>query len=492
MPTDQEAADILRQFFGFMPNQPYDPRTGTYAPGTPGIDAPLPPDHNPDHFTIEPPPSPPEPSPFSRRSQLDRMAPDVGGVNITLPTPLDANRLPEEGGTPKDTNSGRAALARMLGVDLTAPPDPREAADILARDPLRANDPQALARNRRNLQYELEDRIAADKFGAALPQEGFVPGEPGRRYVSRLPAANLAADEDQLARVRRDQAADPFTGAEETARVARTQAALDQAATTVRPELTDAAEAVANRNYFAEFMKNKGLKMGEYAAAASPEAYAAAMTPIRAAASAENQAVLDAAGRRLVDVAATKNTKGTKYTAPEQQLLDSANTVQELGPKLLALLQEEHPGIDADPTKFGSWTDKIGGEIGKFIYKQGKTKTARSDQIDQLVGYLEAQIPRMLVPGRVNQQQYEDLKLHGPALGFSDGANYERVKKMLTVILPDVLKGMDEAHGGDPTNPALGKSADAADKYAPPTPAELAAAGALDTNARADALLRRR
>src|SRR5882672_2679830 len=384
-------------------------------------------------------------------------------------------------------------------------PTPDEAAKILRAhfgmmpdptDPNRAvGDPTgavALGINRSTQATELSDRIANDEFAAAIPSEGFVPGEPGRRFVSRLPAANLASDRASLDALRGDQAADPFTGDAEQARVGGIQNALDAAATVQRPEIGDAAATVAKRNAFAEFMKTRRVKMGEYEAAKSPEAYAAAMTPIRAAGSAESQAVLDAAGRRLVDVAATKNTKPVKYTAAEQQLLDSANTVQELGPKLLALLEEEHPGISQDPTKYGSWTDKLGSTIGGWVYRQGKTKSPRSDQIDQLVGYLEAQIPRMLVPGRVNQQQYEDLKLHGPALGFSDGSNYERVHKMLTEILPSVLHGVDDAHGANATSTAIPGLAGAADKDAPPTPDELAAAGAGDTNERADALLRRR
>ena len=352
----------------------------------------------------------------------------------------------------------------------------------------------ALAGVRGTQASELEDRIANEAAASVMPpSEGFVPGEPGRRYRTQgMSPANLVADRLRLHTLRGEQASDPFTGDAETARVGGIQNALDAAATVQRPEIGDAAATVAKRNAFAEFMKSRGVKMGEYEAASSPEAYAAAMTPIRAAGSAESQAVLDAAGRRLVDVAATKNTKPVKYTAAEQQLLDSANTVQELGPKLLALLEEEHPGISQDPTKYGSWTDKLGSTIGGWVYRQGKTKSPRSDQIDQLVGYLEAQIPRMLVPGRVNQQQYEDLKLHGPALGFSDGSNYERVHKMLTEILPSVLHGVDDAHGANATSTAIPGLAGAADKYAPPTPDELAAAGATDTNPRADALLRRR
>jgi hypothetical protein len=92
----------------------------------------------------------------------------------------------------------------------------------------------------------------------------------------------------------------------------------------------------------------------------------------------------------------------------------------------------------------------------------------------------------------VNQKQYEDLKLHAPQLGMSDGANYRRLHEMLTTILPGVLRGMDEAHGPNATSTATPPLPGAVDKYGPPTAAELAAAGAVNTNDRADAILRRR
>jgi hypothetical protein len=337
------------------------------------------------------------------------------------------------------------------GMEGTSDYDPLEG----ATDPHAAADPTGaveLGVLRGSRERELADRLAADEAAAQVPMEGFVPGEPGRRYISRLPAANAASDRVKLADVRGEIANDPLTGAAAQARTGKIQSALDDAATFIRPEIGDAAKTAAERNYFAEFMKNKGLKMGEYAAAGSPEAYAAGMTPVRVAGSAESQDVLDAAGRRAVAVARAGRQQNVKYTATEQQMLDSANSVQELGPKLLALLEQQNPGIDKDPGKFGSWTDVLGSKVGGWVYRQGKSKSALSDQIDQLTGYLEAQVPRLMVPGRLNQKMYEDLKLHAPALGLSDGANYERLRNIVTTIIPAVMQGMDEAHGPNPTS----------------------------------------
>lgn len=381
-----------------------------------------------------------------------------------MPVPLTANYWGAPAGQPDmDPNEAARILAQHFGM--TADP----AGSGAVGDPTGA---VALGMNRSDLQSELDDRIANERFAAALgPQTGFEPGSPGKRYVSTLPIANLVSDETRAKQLERDQASDPFTGAAEQGRVGTIQKALDLAQTTMRPEIGDAAKTVAERNAFAEFLKSHGMKlgekMGEYEAGGSPAAYAAAMTPIRAQGSAEQQDVLDAANRRAIALA---NAKPVKYTATEQQMLDTANGVQEMGPKLLALLEQENPGIGQDPTKYGSWTDLLGKEIGGWIYRKGKTSTARRDQIDQMVGYLEASIPRMLVPGRVNQTQYNDLKLHTPQLGFSDGANYERLHKMLTVILPDVLRGVDEAHSHDPTSAQV--PGQAADPYAPPTDQE--------------------
>lgn len=376
----------------------------------------------------------------------------------------------------------------MIGDPATEPaaaPPPEDAASILrahfgmVRDPIDPNvlvgDPTgsiALGGNRAAKEAELAAKV--DRLGwpmSGMPVESFVPGEPGRRQVTQPFLANAMSDKAQLDRVRGEIAADPFTGTAEQARVGGIQKRLDQAAMIQRPEIADEAKTLANRNYFAEFMKNQGIKegekMGEYKAAGSPEAYKAAMTPIRAAGSSESQAVLDAAGRRVVEANEARR-PGIKYTAQEQQVIDKANEIQEQGPKLLALMENDLPGIGQDPTKYGSWFDKANASIGGFIYRRGKTQTANSDRIRQLTGYLEVAVPRILNSGRLNQQQYEDLKQHAPQIGFSDGANYERIKAILHDILPGVLRGIDEGHGANPT-----RTDPQEDKFAPPTDEQL-------------------
>src|SRR5262249_39877883 len=160
----------------------------------------------------------------------------------------------------------------------------------------------------------------------------------------------------------------------------------------------------------------------EYEAGASPAAYAAGMTPVRIAASSESQGNLDAANRRQADLELAKNAaKGVKFNTAEQALLDSSNTVEQLGPQLLRMPEGANHGIELDPSKFGSWTDTAVGKGGGIVYRLGKLGSVNRDQINQLTGFLEVQIPRMLATGRLNQQQYDDLKMHAPQVGYSDG-----------------------------------------------------------------------
>lgn len=382
-----------------------------------------------------------------------------------LGTPAPPSEFDMTGDPAPPTEDAAAVLRQHFGM-VRDPVDP----NVMVGDPTGSI---ALGGMRSAEERDLAAKV--DRMGwpmSGMPVESFVPGEPGRRQVTQPFLANAMADKARLAQLRGEIAADPFTGAAEQARVGGIQKRLDQAAMTERPEIADEAKTLATRNYFAEFMKNQGIKegekMGEYKAAGSPEAYAAGMTPIRVAGSSESQAVLDAAGRRTVEANEAKK-PGIKYTAQEQQVIDKANEVQHDGPELMALMEQDMPGINQDPTKYGSWFDKANASIGGFIYRRGKTGTANGDRIRQLTGYLEAAIPRILNSGRLNQQQYDDLKLHAPQIGFSDGANYERVKTILHDILPNVLRGIDEGHGATPT----AVHGPEENKYAPPTDEQL-------------------
>lgn len=185
---------------------------------------------------------------------------------------------------PTPQPSARDAVAvlrqRFRGFDPTAADDPES---TIVDDPGGALALHALREGRAS---ELEDRLAADEAATLVPTEGYVQGEPGRRMRSNASAAMSAhVGRRRLQALGADMAADPDTGVAAQARVQGVQTALDDAATTARPELTDAANAVATRNAFGTYMKSKGMKMGEYEAAASPAAQAAAEVPLHAQAS---------------------------------------------------------------------------------------------------------------------------------------------------------------------------------------------------------------
>ena len=151
----------------------------------------------------------------------------------------------------------------------------------------------ALGRLRDTELSELNDRIPNEEGAAVIPMEGFVPGEPGRRYTSALPLSNLITDRSRRRQLEGEISADPFTGDAAQARTQQVQDALDSAATTMRPEIADQARTLAERNAFAKYMTERGLKMADYEAAASPAAREAALMPIRVGLSGEAQELKD-------------------------------------------------------------------------------------------------------------------------------------------------------------------------------------------------------
>lgn len=142
-----------------------------------------------------------------------------------------------------------------------------------------------------------------------------------------------------------------------------------------------------------------------------------------------------------------------KATTEEQRALDTMGSLAALGPEMLAKYEAEYPGIGQDPTKYGGLADMLGAKIGGAAYKAGYLGSTQSDETKQLTGYLEAVLPRMLSSGRINKEQYVDLKLHVPQLGLSAGANYARAKYVLDQILPHVR----EAIGSTPQSVVGGR-----------------------------------
>lgn len=135
-----------------------------------------------------------------------------------------------------------------------------------------------------------------------------------------------------------------------------------------------------------------------------------------------------------------------KPTPQETQSLNTANQSDLMIARLLPMMEQAHPGIDKNPEASGKWTDVLPSAAGAMAYKVGHVKTPYDENLNQVVGYLEANLPRMIAPGRLNQVQYEDLKKHVPQLGLSPGANYLRAKYIQEHISPDLRRAMEMTH----------------------------------------------
>lgn len=139
-----------------------------------------------------------------------------------------------------------------------------------------------------------------------------------------------------------------------------------------------------------------------------------------------------------------------KPTTEEQRALDTMASMATLGPEMLAKYEANYPGIDKNPAQYGGLMGMLKGAVGGAAYKAGYMQNTDMDQMQQLTGYMEAVLPRMLASGRINREQYTDLKAHVPQLGLSAGANYERAKYVLDRVLPHVKAAIGTQPTGDP------------------------------------------
>src|SRR5215510_11927322 len=87
---------------------------------------------------------------------------------------------------------------------------------------------------------ELADRLRREEAAALIPMEGYVQGEPGRRYRSVNPFVSARLTRGRLEDLGAEMAADPYTGQTERERVQKTQDVIDTALRAQRPEVADA------------------------------------------------------------------------------------------------------------------------------------------------------------------------------------------------------------------------------------------------------------
>lgn len=132
---------------------------------------------------------------------------------------------------------------------------------------------------------------------------------------------------------------------------------------------------------------------------------------------------------------------GHQISATGTQALQGLNMMQRLGPQILARLEQEYPGISKNPEQYGGLGDTLLSKVKKVGYNAGLyTPNEDIGQLTQLFKVIGAR-PYMM--GRPNQKIYEDIVSHLGDMGFSAGADYARIKKLLE-LAPELEQGISE------------------------------------------------
>jgi len=147
------------------------------------------------------------------------------------------------------------------------------------------------------------------------------------------------------------------------------------------------------------------------------------------------------------------NAKGEPVFTPpkplsqqEQSLVDAAHGINALGGPLLHDFEAKYPGIAQDPQKYGNvFADTLAPKIGKAAYMFGGMTD--NDSLIQRAAAIQAWGMRALMNGRINKQMMDIINGHLPQPGFSAGANYDRLRRLLTDVLPAQLQGISEGRG---------------------------------------------
>lgn len=297
------------------------------------------------------------------------------------------------------------------GVRRTAGDDPENAAAILQQAMDSGFDPVQLAQLRDARKGEMEDRMAGDI--ATDDRADF-----GRQSFMRRNLEN-------------DIASDPYTGAAEHARIGGIEDTLTKAETTVRPEVDAAARQVADRNAFGDFLKKKA----GYQADISPEGRQA----LEAETAGKIKVAEAGSGAKLASQLAMLQARGVQPGEAAKTALRSLNTIEDLAPAILQRLRQKYPGIENNPMQYGGATDTLVEKGKRALYNFGMdTRDSDIAQLEQLMRVVGA---RAYMVGRPNQKQYEDIVSHLGEFGFSPGADYERISKILS-LSPDMRESV--------------------------------------------------
>lgn len=137
-----------------------------------------------------------------------------------------------------------------------------------------------------------------------------------------------------------------------------------------------------------------------------------------------------------------------KLNSQQQALVDSAHQISSLGIPLLAKYEARYPGIASNPKKYGSpISDTLSEKLTKGAYSFGGMTD--NDALLQDAAAIQAWGVKALASGRITKPLMEMISAHLPQPGFSPGANYDRLHRLLTDILPAQLQGIDEGRGAN-------------------------------------------
>jgi len=344
-------------------------------------------------------------------------------------------------------------LRQRFGGFTPTPLDPEQDDSTIIDDPVGA---VALSSMRGIRAGELADRLDREEAASLIPQEGYVQGEPGRRMRSNADVVSAFLTRRRLHALGGEAATDPFTGQAERDRVRDREAALDEAATTRRSELTDAADAEASRAGTAARLKAKGLRTGEFEAAASPAALEAAQTPMYAQTSDVGRSVArnaleDEAKKRMLPslqpgqmptTPGGADDVGGGFTAPANLKPPNAQTERTLADMRMVVPLVEDLQKLLDPTK-DSVMNAVANRAEWGLYKLGVLQDPKVQARDQLASLISVAGATPYMRGTRAFQYLKEVQKHLTDPKATDAfiyRNIEELKQQWPRMYDEILK----------------------------------------------------
>lgn len=279
----------------------------------------------------------------------------------------------------------------------------------------------------------VSSNVAEDDPSLLLPDPISLPGSDARDAAQKLKDYLSPPPEVQQARTMANMSRDPLM------KSAHDQAQSDKLAQLIAPAQTTGEYGLAS-----EQLKAQGAMDVESA---------------KAQAARDVETLKAGAGGGL----------GFKPTATEQTLIDAAQTSFHTSDQLLQEFELKHPGVTANPDKFSSAADALPSWLGAQFFKRGAAAPTAlsgdptaSTKTSQMISDMNIQIARAVATGRLSGPLLDQIKAGLPAKEFSDGENVKRIQNLRNTILPNLLTGVAEGHGVDPSvllGPSIGSTA---------------------------------